>query len=183
MDKLCLVFLTDTCTAQQCVRNIYIRQKYFAEAKLCKLWALQVSWLFKAFKMSKFQMMFGINLFSCTFTCWSLILQGSLFPSLAFALRWPKFMWHLIILSITSATGQLFIFHTIATYGPLVFTIIMTTRQVASIFLSAMFFGHKFTAQGWMGVAIVAAALFAKVYFSHLARKAKKQAAALAAKS
>jgi solute carrier family 35 (adenosine 3'-phospho 5'-phosphosulfate transporter), member B2 len=36
------------------------------------------------------------------------------------------FFWHSILLSITSATGQIFIFHTISRYGALVFTIIMT---------------------------------------------------------
>lgn len=83
-----------------------------------------------SFKMSKYQMMFGVNLFSCFFTLWSLLNRGKFFPALDFMMRHPDFFMHVVILSITSATGQLFIFHTIETYGPLVFTIIMTTRQV-----------------------------------------------------
>jgi hypothetical protein len=80
--------------------------------------------------MSKYQMMFGVNLFSCFFTLWSLVNRGQFMPAVDFTMRHSDFFMHVVVLSITSATGQLFIFHTIQTYGPLVFTIIMTTRQV-----------------------------------------------------
>jgi adenosine 3'-phospho 5'-phosphosulfate transporter B2 len=116
--------------------------------------------IFKEFKPSKFQMMFGVNLFSCFFCLWSLLLRGAFFPSIAFASRHSLFMWHSIILSITSATGQIFIFHIIGTYGPVVFTIIMTLRQVASIFLSSLLFQHHMSSQAYVGVFIVAASLF-----------------------
>ena len=105
-------------------------------------------------------MMFGVNLFSCFFCLWSLLLRGAFFPSIAFASRHSLFMWHSIILSITSATGQIFIFHIIGTYGPVVFTIIMTLRQVASIFLSSLLFQHHMSSQAYVGVFIVAASLF-----------------------
>jgi solute carrier family 35 (adenosine 3'-phospho 5'-phosphosulfate transporter), member B2 len=42
----------------------------------------------------------------------------------------PKFVIDCIILSISSAIGQLFIFYTISTFGAVVFTIMMTVRQV-----------------------------------------------------
>jgi len=127
--------------------------------------------LFKDFKPSKFQMMFGVNLFSCFFTLWSLTLRSQFFPSVAFMFRHSTFMWHVVILSITSATGQIFIFHVISTYGPLVFTIIMTLRQVFSIFLSAMLFNHHFSAQAYVGVAIVAFSLFMKIYMKKQMKK------------
>lgn len=38
----------------------------------------------------------------------------------------PSFAWQAVLLSITSATGQLFIFRTLSVYGTLVFAIIMT---------------------------------------------------------
>jgi len=117
-----------------------------------------------------------VNLFSCFFTSWALIQQGNMMPSIAFMLRHPDFLWHVTILSITSATGQLFIFHTIATYGALVFTIIMTTRQVLSIFLSAMIFGHSFSSQGWAGVFVVCGTLFMRIYWKQQENNAKKLA-------
>lgn len=42
----------------------------------------------------------------------------------------------MVVLSICSAVGQLFIYHTIDVFGPVVFTIIMTLRQV-SLFRSS----------------------------------------------
>jgi adenosine 3'-phospho 5'-phosphosulfate transporter B2 len=89
-------------------------------------------------------------------------------------MRHSTFMMHVIILSITSATGQIFIFHVIGTYGPLVFTIIMTLRQIFSIILSAVLFGHKFNTAAWGGVFIVGCSLFAKVYLKDADRKKKK---------
>lgn len=45
-------------------------------------------------------------------------------------LQHPSFVVDCTILSISSAIGQLFIFYTISSFGPVVFTIMMTIRQV-----------------------------------------------------
>ncbi|EGD78696.1 hypothetical protein PTSG_01674 [Salpingoeca rosetta] len=89
--------------------------------------------------------------------------HGTFFDCVAFTMEHPDFMMQAIILSITSATGQMFIFYTLATYGALVFAIIMT-RQVISIFVSAVVFGHVFAPQGWLGIAVVFVALFSRIY-------------------
>eukprot|EP00049_Salpingoeca_infusionum_P009590 m.162276 g.162276 ORF g.162276 m.162276 type:complete len:425 (+) comp14373_c0_seq1:255-1529(+) len=129
------------------------------------------SHLFSTYKMSSYQMMFGVNLFSCMFTVWSLLRAGTFFPSLEFALSTPAFLYHAIILSITSATGQMFIFYTLSEYGALVFAIVMTTRQVISIFVSAVLFGHSFATEGWLGIAIVFGAMFARIYLRTRSKK------------
>jgi adenosine 3'-phospho 5'-phosphosulfate transporter B2 len=85
------------------------------------------SLLFKEHKMSSYQMMLGINVFSCFFTFWAMLQQGSLLSCITFSLEHPTFMWHNLILSLTSATGQVFIFRTLSLYGTLVFAIVMTT--------------------------------------------------------
>lgn len=46
-------------------------------------------------------------------------------------LQHPKFVFDMVVLSVCSAVGQLFIYHTIDVFGPVVFTIIMTLRQVS----------------------------------------------------
>jgi adenosine 3'-phospho 5'-phosphosulfate transporter B2 len=38
--------------------------------------------------------------------------------------------------------GQLFIFYTLKKFGPVVFTIIMTIRQMLSMIISCVIFGH-----------------------------------------
>ena len=88
--------------------------------------------------------------------------QGLLLACVAFALEYNAFMMHVVLLSICSAIGQVFIFTTLSSYGALVFAIIMTSdiipivghidhlsraRQVLSIFLSASIFEHQFSAE------------------------------------
>lgn len=43
-----------------------------------------------------------------------------------------KFTFDCLVLSLSSSIGQLFIFYTISKFGPVVFTIIMTLRQVSN---------------------------------------------------
>ena len=73
--------------------------------------------LFKTYKMSKAQMMCGVNLFSCLFTSVSLMQQGAFFESLVFMSQYPKFTYDCVVLSICSAAGQIFIFNTIKEFG------------------------------------------------------------------
>lgn len=102
--------------------------------------------LFKTYSMSSLQMMCGVNLFSTLFTAASLSMQGGFMESVDFAAEHPKFIIDCIILSVSSAIGQLFIFYTISTFGPVVFTIIMTVRQVCIFILkiSFIFFNFRF---------------------------------------
>ena len=130
--------------------------------------------LFSQYKMSSVQMMVGVNLFSIIFTSVSIIEQGGFTQSTAFMLRHPDFFFHACALSVCSAFGQVFIFYTIAQFGPVVFTIIMTTRQAFAILLSCITYGHQITALGLCRVAIVFSSIAAKVY---LQRKYKKKAA------
>ena len=83
--------------------------------------------LFKEFKMSSYQMMFGVNLFSCIFTVWSLVQRGMFISSLQTVFYSPQLFIHVVGLSLCSATGQIFIFRTLSLYGALIFAIIMTT--------------------------------------------------------
>jgi len=50
---------------------------------------------------------------------------------LIYFIQHPKFVFDMVVLSVCSAVGQLFIYHTIDVFGPVVFTIIMTLRQVS----------------------------------------------------
>lgn len=120
--------------------------------------------LFKSYKVSSVQMMFGVNLFSSIFTIGSLLFRGAFFPSLTFLFSHSEFALHALIISICSAVGQLFIFHTISMFGPIVFTLIMTTRQAISILLSCLVYGHLLTPQALLGVLVVFLALFTRVY-------------------
>jgi len=98
--------------------------------------------VFKEHKVDQFQMMFGVNAFSILFTTLSLMQSGDGTKSIAFILENPSAMMHVTVLSLTSATGQLFIFYTIKKFGPVVFVLIMTTRQMLSLVMSCLLYGH-----------------------------------------
>ncbi|ETN79019.1 adenosine 3'-phospho 5'-phosphosulfate transporter 1 domain protein [Necator americanus] len=81
-------------------------------------------------KISKYQMMMGVNVFSAILCAVSLIEQGTLFSSIEFALHHENFARDAFFLSLSGATGQLFIYSTIEKFGPIVFAVMMTIRQI-----------------------------------------------------
>ena len=137
--------------------------------------------LFRAYKMSPYQMMAGINLFSGTFTLMALLISGEMWYSIAFASAHPTALVHMGILSLCGACGQLLIFFTIKKFGPLVFTIIMATRQLIATILSAIIYGHHIGAGGLLGASIVFGAVGVNIWWKDRNRKKAKAAAAAAA--
>merc|ERR1712060_323409 len=107
--------------------------------------------------------MFATNLWSILFTMGSLVISGELSISLAFLVEHREALQDNVLIALTSATGQLFIFYTIKTFGPVPFTLIMTTRQVISIVISALAFNHDLGMAAWAGAALVFGAGFYKV--------------------
>ncbi|KAH8351102.1 hypothetical protein KR084_004251 [Drosophila pseudotakahashii] len=134
--------------------------------------------LFKGYGMTPLQMMCGVNLFSSVFTGASLSMQGGFMDSLAFATEHPKFVFDMVVLSVCSAVGQLFIYHTIDVFGPVVFTIIMTLRQAVAIMLSCFIYQHSISVLGIFGVLIVFVAIFLRVYCTQRLRAIRKRAEA-----
>jgi adenosine 3'-phospho 5'-phosphosulfate transporter B2 len=119
--------------------------------------------LFKKFAVDQFEMMFSVNAWAILLTFATLCISGELWQTLAFMRKSPSAILDNVVIAITSATGQLFIFYTIKTFGPVTFTIIMTTRQMFSIALSAVAFGHVISTTSWVGVVLVFLAIFARI--------------------
>ncbi|XP_018019809.1 adenosine 3'-phospho 5'-phosphosulfate transporter 1 [Hyalella azteca] len=131
--------------------------------------------LFTTYKMSSVQMMCGVNLFSCLLTSVSLLQQGTFSVAFAFMVKFPVFLWDCIVLSVCSATGQLFIYYTIATFGPVVFIIIMTVRQLLAILLSCIIYSHPVSLLAGFGITFVFMAIFLRIYCSHRVKQLKKR--------
>jgi adenosine 3'-phospho 5'-phosphosulfate transporter B2 len=127
--------------------------------------------LFRQHHMTSMQMMAGVNLFSVVFTTVSLTEQGGFIESIAFMGKYPAFVFHVTLLSITSATGQLFIFYTISRFGPVTFTIIMTIRQGVAILLSCIIYHHPVNIKGLFGIGIVFGAIITRIYCNHNSKK------------
>mmetsp|Transcript_17355 Transcript_17355/g.44015 ORF Transcript_17355/g.44015 Transcript_17355/m.44015 type:complete len:438 (+) Transcript_17355:145-1458(+) len=134
--------------------------------------------LFKEYKMSSYQMMLGVNSFSCFFSFVSLLENGELFYAFDFISKDPEIGKHILLFSIAGATGQMFIFYTIKTFGPLVFTMIMTTRQLVAIILSCIIFGHIINTNSVSGAALVFAAVIYRIWRQQQGKKDKPKASA-----
>lgn len=88
----------------------------------------------------------------------------------------PSFLFDCTVLSLSSAVGQLFIYFTIAIYGPVIFTIIMTIRQALAVLLSCLIYDHAISFIGAIGIIILFLAIFLRVYCNQRLRAIKKQA-------
>lgn len=117
-----------------------------------------------------YQMMLGVNTSAICITTAGLIITGD-FPIVwEFLVANPVVLRYNIITAITSASGQLCIFYTIKEFGPIVFTIIMTTRQLFSICISSIVFGHTISLKALMGAAVVFSVLFYQIRRKYFAR-------------
>lgn len=119
--------------------------------------------VYKQHGVDQYQMMLGVNIWSIVMTGATLFHSGEGLSALAFIMADADAFLHMIILSVTSATGQLFIFYTIKEFGPVVFTIMMTTRQILSLFLSCLMFSHPLGVMGWLGAGFVFLVVFNRI--------------------
>ena len=69
--------------------------------------------------------------------------------------------------------GQLFIFYTIREFGAITFTIIMTVRMGLSILFSCAIYGHRLKPMALVGVALVFASIFGRIFLGERDRRLK----------
>ncbi|XP_074593084.1 adenosine 3'-phospho 5'-phosphosulfate transporter 1 isoform X2 [Brevipalpus obovatus] len=110
--------------------------------------------IYHKYKISPWQMMAGVNFFSITLTLTSLIEQGNLIPALKLMLSSSELTHDCTILAISSTIGQFFVFFTISKFGALIFTMIMTLRQIFAILLSFAIYGHSITILSILGILV-----------------------------
>ena len=122
-----------------------------------------------------YQMMLGVNTSAICITTAGLIISGDLPVVIEFLKANPSVFQYNVITAITSASGQLCIYYTIKEFGPIVFTIIMTTRQMISICISSVIFGHAMNAFSVLGALIVFGVLFYQIQKKYRNKKKKAQ--------
>lgn len=122
-----------------------------------------------------YQMMLGVNVSAICITTAGLIITGDLPIVYEFLKANPEALRYNIVTAITSATGQLFIFHTIKEFGPIVFTIIMTTRQMFSICISAIAFHHIISPAAASGALLVFGVIFYQIRRKYYGREEKRR--------
>ena len=119
--------------------------------------------VYKQHGVDQYQMMLGVNFWSILLVGGSLYFSGEGVQSIQFLMSDFSALSDSVILSVTSAIGQLFIFHTVKEFGPVVFTTMMTTRQIFSLFLSCLLFSHPMHLLGWIGATLVFLVVFNQI--------------------
>ncbi|CAD5224891.1 unnamed protein product [Bursaphelenchus okinawaensis] len=118
-------------------------------------------------KVSPHQMMLGVNGFSALLCLVSLLEQGSLFSSTKFVLQHANIASDIFLLSLSGACGQLCIYVTIQKFGPVVFAVIMTVRQILSIVLSTLYFSHSMNIISVLGLAMAFGSILTNIYIRY----------------
>lgn len=103
-----------------------------SEKKIYNMWA----------EFDNVQMMFAVGFWTLFFSAVTVITTVSFGTMMAFFGLNPAAVGHVIGLSVCSAAGQFLIFYIIKHHGPVVFSIMMTVRQMFSIVISTVLFGH-----------------------------------------
>ena len=125
--------------------------------------------LFKGYQMTIFNQIMYVQAFSAGFSTLGLISAGQLGDAISFVMRHPDALGSILTLSAAATMGQLFISHTIKTYGALLFATVMTTRQFISILLSCVLVAHPLSLGQWGGTVVV----FGALYYKTLSKKAE----------
>jgi len=135
--------------------------------------------LFKEHNMSKYNQMMYVNGLSSVVSFLSLLIANDLIPACKFWANHPRFMLDALVLSASAVGGQFFIFSQVKEFGALVFAATMNVRQVVSIIISYIQFGHSITLLQVIGLFAVFLALFYKSFRglaeSHSASKAEQE--------
>lgn len=131
--------------------------------------------LFDRYKISSIHMMAAVNCYSILLTSISLIQQSDFVPAFKLLFDNQSLFQDCILLSICSAIGQLFVYHTISTFGPVVFTLIMTLRQVFAILLSIFIYSHTISIYGIFGIIVVFSSIYGNMYLKYSSKTAQNR--------
>jgi len=142
--------------------------------------------LFKEHRTTKYNQILYVNLGSMLVSSITLLVTGSLAPAIRFMLAYPNFMLDAVILSSSAATSQWFIYSQVQDFGAVVFAATMNVRQVVSIIMSYITYGHMITHLQTIGLMTVFFALFYKSYLglkSHASKESKDERLPLSSES
>ncbi|XP_060593752.1 solute carrier family 35 member B1-like isoform X2 [Ruditapes philippinarum] len=106
-------------------------------------------------KTGAYHMMLFVNLFSILWLALGLVFTGEGIAFLGFVQRYPSVMPKMVTFGIASAIGQVFIFITVTSFGPLPCSIITTTRKFFTILGSVILFSNPMYPRQWAGTVLV----------------------------
>ncbi|KAJ3073670.1 UDP-galactose transporter [Podochytrium sp. JEL0797] len=121
--------------------------------------------IFRTFRISGFQMMFFMNLFSsgimgCYLAASNTFgLNNELTSAMTFCTMHPQVLIDVVLFGLCGAFGQCFIFHTIERFGALFLVTVTVTRKMGSILISVFLYDHALVFGQWCAVFLVFAGI------------------------
>lgn len=67
----------------------------------------------------------------------------------------PQCLFHILLLSLSGAVGQMFVYWLISNFRQHVVPFIITTRKILTVGISIMYFGHEVTWVQVLGIFVV----------------------------
>jgi UDP-galactose transporter B1 len=113
----------------------------------------------KGVNAKPYEFMFWTNFFMMLVALVVSVATGDLLKGWNFVRANPEVNQKIFLFAVCSAFGQMFIFFTIATFGPLKVATVTTTRKIFSVLLSIFLKGHALSPMGWAGVALGSAGI------------------------
>lgn len=110
-------------------------------------------------KTGAYSMMFNVNIWSLLWSALGLIGSGEILRFIVFVQNHPSVLMKMMNFGIASAIGQMFIFTTVTSFGPLTCSIITTTRKFFTIFASVIIFQNPINSRQMVGTVFVFAGL------------------------
>ncbi|KAL1513902.1 hypothetical protein ABEB36_003241 [Hypothenemus hampei] len=117
-------------------------------------------------KPSGLQMMLQQNGWSSIFVIIIVVLSGEIFNFIEFAKIFPQIYFYFLAVGAASAIGQLFLFSMVSEFGPLVLSIVTTTRKFFTVLGSVILFGNVLTSRQWVGTVLVFFGLFLDAFYA-----------------
>lgn len=124
-------------------------------------------------KPSGLQMMRASNGWSSIYLAVVLILSGEIINFISFANRFSYIYFNLVLIGLTSAIGQLFLYSMVSDFGPLVVSVVTTSRKFFTVLGSVILFGNVLLVRQWFGAGMVFFGLFLDAFYSKSVPKKK----------
>lgn len=118
----------------------------------------------KLYRPSAFQLMFHLNFWVVLMLAAAVLVTGQGIEGWIFCVRNPQAALYIVLFSISSGMGQIFIFYALKNFNSLVLATITTTRKFFTILASVFVFGHPLIVEQWFGVFLVFVGLVLELY-------------------
>jgi len=126
---------------------------------------------------SNTQMMFAMGVVGLIYSSVAVNFEHGGYPfMLGFVQRHPSCLTQILALALCSMAGQYVIYYTVQKHGPVALAIMMTTRQILSIFISAALYGHIIPLSAIALAAVCFAVVLAKPLYKWYSKGSKSKA-------